>query len=161
MNLCNIHFHESAEHRGSAFTRYVGNGDGKGYGTGFGYSGELTEAELAPLDAAVGASEHGDLVPGDTIEIHFVHSSAQVTPGAGLGSCISDAIGNPALRVEAVVAVLVNDPEAMDMMEMARVEQIGGLWQVPGVPNDLGTPVVYGGLDHRAELTTRRTRRCR
>ena len=35
MNLCNIHFHEGAEHRGGNFTTYAGPGDGKGYGTGF------------------------------------------------------------------------------------------------------------------------------
>ena len=30
MNLCNIHFHENAEHKGGEFTKYAGNGDGKG-----------------------------------------------------------------------------------------------------------------------------------
>ena len=50
MNLCNIHFHENAEHKGGEFTTYAGNGDGHGYGTGFKYSGELTDAELAHYD---------------------------------------------------------------------------------------------------------------
>ena len=40
MNLCNIHIHESAEHRGGEFTTYAGNGNGLGYGTGYRYSGE-------------------------------------------------------------------------------------------------------------------------
>ena len=31
MNLCNIHFHNNAEHKGGEFTQYVGNGDGHGY----------------------------------------------------------------------------------------------------------------------------------
>ena len=35
MNLCNIHFHENAEHKGGSFTAYAGNGNGKGAGTGF------------------------------------------------------------------------------------------------------------------------------
>ena len=48
MNLCNIHFHENAEHKGGEFTTFAGNGDGHGYGTGFKYDGKLTEAELAP-----------------------------------------------------------------------------------------------------------------
>ena len=40
MNLCNIHFHEGAEHKGGQFTKYAGNGDGEGYGSGYLYSGE-------------------------------------------------------------------------------------------------------------------------
>ena len=35
MNLCNIHFHKNAEHKGGEFTVYAGNGDGHGYETGF------------------------------------------------------------------------------------------------------------------------------
>jgi hypothetical protein len=60
MNLCNIHFHENAEHRGGEFTTYAGNGDGHGYRTGYKYDGELTAAERAPLDHKVGVSEHGE-----------------------------------------------------------------------------------------------------
>jgi len=100
MNLCNIHFHENAEHKGGEFTTYAGNGDGHGYGTGFKYSGELSDAELAHYDKAVGASDHGDLQPGDTIEVHYLHTTATVVPGPTLGSCLSEAIGNPQLRVE-------------------------------------------------------------
>ena len=37
MNLCNIHFHEGAEHKGGEFTTFAGNGDGKGHGTGYRY----------------------------------------------------------------------------------------------------------------------------
>ena len=144
MALCDIHFHENAEHKGGAFTTYAGNGDGKGYGTGFKYDGDLTEAELAPVGMTVGDSAHGDLVPGDTIEIHFVHSTAQATLGNSLGTCLSDAIGNPQLRVEAVVAVLVSDGGA-DFTEMAQIQQVEGLNQVPNLPTDLGAPVVYAG----------------
>lgn len=144
MALCDIHFHENAEHKGGEFTTYAGNGDGHGYGTGFQYNGELSVAEMAPVDNVIGESEHGDLEPGDTIEIHFVHSTAQATLGPSLGTCLSDAIGNPQLRVETVVAVLVNDGGA-DFSEMAHIEEIGGLNQVPNLPTDLGTPVVYDG----------------
>jgi hypothetical protein len=70
MNLCNIHFHENAEHKGGEFTTYAGNGDGHGYGTGYTFDGNLTEAELAHYGHNVGASDHGDLEPGDTIEVH-------------------------------------------------------------------------------------------
>lgn len=145
MNLCNIHFHENAEHRGGQFTTFAGNGDGKGYGTGFKYDGSLSDAELAPLAQPVGSSDHGDLEPGDTIEIHFVFSSAQITPGPSLGACISKSIANPQLRVEAVVAVLVNDPQAADFQDMAKVEKIGDLYQAVNIPADLGTPVSYSG----------------
>ncbi|MGB0694441.1 MAG: delta-class carbonic anhydrase [Rhodospirillaceae bacterium] len=144
MTLCDIHFHENAEHKGGVFRLYAGNGDGKGYGTGFKYSGELTEAELAPVPMTVGDSPHGDLVPGDTIEIHFVHSTAQATLGPSLATCLSEAIGNPQLRVEAVVAVLVATG-GEDFVEMTRIEDIDGLNQVPNLPNDLGEPVVYSG----------------
>lgn len=144
MALCDIHFHENAEHKGGEFTAYAGNGDGHGYGTGFEYSGELSAAELVPVDHEIGMSEHGDLEPGDTIEIHFVHSTAQASLGPSLGTCLSEAIGNPQLRVETVVAVLVNDGGA-DFTEMAHIEEIDGLNQVPHLPTDLGTPVVYAG----------------
>ncbi|MGR3502966.1 delta-class carbonic anhydrase [Pseudaestuariivita sp.] len=145
MNLCNIHFHEGAEHRGGQFTRYAGNGDGTGYGSGYLYTGDLTEAELAPLDVKVGASEHGDLVPGDTIEVHYVHSTAQITPGPTLGACLNDAINNPQLRVETQVYVLVNDAAAGDFMALTEVAMVDGLHQATGLPNDTGRPIVYPG----------------
>jgi hypothetical protein len=145
MNLCNIHFHENAEHRGGEFTRFAGNGNGHGYDSGFEYDGELTQAELASLDEPIGVSEHGDLEPGDTIEVHFVHTTAQVAPGPTLGSCLSEAIGNPQLRVETQVMVLVNDENALDFMELAHVETIDGYYQAPDIPNDMGVAVQYGG----------------
>lgn len=145
MTLCDIHFHENAEHKGGDFTTYAGNGDGHGYGTGFKYNGTLTEAELAPIAMKVGESEHGDLVPGDTIEIHFVYSTAQAEPGHGLGTCLTDAIGNPQLRVEAVVAVLVNDPAALDFTQMTQLTKIDGLYQAPNLPTTLGAAVLYAG----------------
>ncbi|WP_299955194.1 delta-class carbonic anhydrase [uncultured Roseobacter sp.] len=145
MNLCNIHFHENAEHKGGQFTTYAGNGDGKGAGTGFKYDGTLTEAELAPYDGTVGAGKYGDLQPGDTIELHYVHTTAQVTPGPTLGACLSEAIANPQLRVEAQVFVLVNDDAALDFTQAARVEVVDGLHQAPGIPTDTGTPILYPG----------------
>lgn len=144
MTLCDIHFHENAEHKGGEYATYAGNGDGNGYGTGFKYSNELSDAEIAPVGRKIGESEHGDLEPGDTIEIHFVHSTAQATLGPSLGTCLSDAIGNPQLRVEAVVAVLVSEGGS-DFVELANIEEINGLNQVPNLPDDLGTPVVYAG----------------
>ncbi len=145
MNLCNIHFHENAEHRGGEFTTYAGNGDGAGAGTGFVYDGELSEAELAPLDRTIGEGKYGDLAPGDTIELHYVHTTAQVTPGPTLGACLSDAMANPQLRVEAQVYVLVNDDSAADFVALTEVAVVDGFHQAVNIPADTGTPITYEG----------------
>ena len=145
MNLCNIHFHKNAEHKGGEFTQYAGNGDGQGYDTGYQYGGHLSAAELAPTQAPICPSSHGSLVPGDTIEVHYVHSSAQVGPGPTLGACLSESIKNPQLRVEAQVFVLVNDKRAADFRELARHGLVNGRHQAWRMPNDSGTPVQYPG----------------
>ncbi len=145
MNLCNIHFHDGAEHAGGEFSTFRGNGDGHGWGTGFVYDGELTEAELAPLAAPIGQGEHGLLQSGQTIEVHFVHTTSDIEPGPTLGACLADSTGNPQLRVETQVMVLVNDPEATDFVELAKVEQVDGYWQAPNVPQNTGTPITYLG----------------
>lgn len=95
MNLCNIHFHKNAEHKGGEFTQYAGNGDGKGFQSGFKYTGKLSEVELKPFEGKVCPSDHGSLHSGDTIEVHYVYSTAQVGPGETLGACFNDAITNP------------------------------------------------------------------
>jgi carbonic anhydrase len=145
MNLCNIHFHENAEHKGGEFTKYAGNGDGKGAGTGFIYNGTLTDAEKAPYLEKVGVGKYGDLVPGDTIEVHYVHTTAKVTPGPTLGACLSESIGNPQLRVETQVFVIVNDDNAASFVEMAKHEVVNGLHQAVNIPTNTGTPVQYAG----------------
>lgn len=145
MNLCNIHFHENAEHKGGEFTTYAGNGDGHGFGTGFKYNGDLTEAERAHYDHKVGVSDHGDLEPGDTIEVHYVHTTAQVEPGPTLGSCLSKSINNPQLRVETQVYVIVNDDNALDFVNLTSHAVVGGLHQATNIPTNTGTPVQYTG----------------
>ena len=145
MNLCNIHFHENAEHKGGQFTTFAGNGDGKGYGTGFKYDGTLSDAEMAPLGRSVGSSDHGELAPGDTIELHYVHTTAQITPGPTLGSCLSESIMNPQLRVETQVYVLVNDDAAADFVSLTEVGMVNGLHQAVNIPTDTGTPITYNG----------------
>ena len=141
MTLCNIHLHESAEHKGGEFTRFATDG----IATGFVYDGTLTPAERAPLDRIIGAGETGGLMPGDTVEVHFVYSTAHALPGHGLQSCFTEETQNPQLRVEAVIGVLVNDPAAGDFTRIARIEDIDGLNQLPDLPGDLGTPTVYNG----------------
>jgi hypothetical protein len=145
MNLCNIHFHKNAEHKGGEFTKYAGNGDGHGYLSGYQYSGSLTTDELAPVDHEICPSKHGSLYPGDTIEVHYVYSTAQINPGPTLGSCLSDSINNPQLRVEAQVYVLVNDKDAGDFGELTKHAKESGLHQALNIPNDTGNPIQYAG----------------
>ncbi len=145
MNLCNIHFHKNAEHQGGEFTRSAGNGDGHGYQSGFTYSGQLTASETKPTNKEICPSKHGGLYSGDTIEVHYVHTTAQVTPGPTLGACLSDSIGNPQLRVETQVYVLVNDIGAFDFNKLAEHGEINGLHQPLNIPTNTGKPVEYAG----------------
>ncbi|MAE21036.1 MAG: hypothetical protein CMK92_01255 [Pseudomonas sp.] len=145
MNLCNIHFHKNAEHKGGEFTTYAGNGDGEGYQSGYLYDGKLRRKEKRPVRRPICDSDHGGLQPGDTIEVHYVHSTAQVEPGPTLGSCLSDAIGNPQLRVEAQVFVLVNDRRAADFRDLTQHGVRNGYQQALNIPENMGMPVVYSG----------------
>ncbi len=145
MNLCNIHMHQSAEHKGGEFTAYAGNGDGKGFGGGYRYAGTLSEAELEPVSEPVCDGGHGGLQSGATIEVHYVHSTAPVAPGESLTACLSEANINPQLRVEAQVFVLVNDATALDFRELTAHRQQGGFHQAPNIPDNTGLPVQYAG----------------
>lgn len=145
MNLCNIHFHEAAEHRGGEYTTYAGNGDGEGLGTGYLYNGDLTDAELAEYDQEVGSHDGESLEPGDTIEIHYVHSTDSIVPGPTLGSCLASDDSSPQLRVEAQVFVLVNDDSAASLVDLTAIEQVNDLYQAVNIPNNTGTPVNYAG----------------
>ncbi|MBA6294716.1 delta-class carbonic anhydrase [Colwellia sp. MB02u-9] len=145
MNLCNIHFHKNAEHTGGQFTQYAGNGDGQGYQSGYLYSGKLTAQQLQPVSKNVCPSKHGGLQSGDTIEVHYVHSSAQIKPGATLGACLSESIKNPQLRVETQVYVLVNDNNALNFTQLTLVGEQNEQYQALNLPNNTGKPVVYSG----------------
>jgi len=145
MNLCNIHFHKNAEHKGGEFTQYAGNGDGKGFQTGYKYSSELNATELKAVGSEICPSKHGGLSAGDTIEVHYVHSTAQIKPGPTLGSCLSDSIMNPQLRVETQVYVLVSDKTALDFGKLTKHEEVNSLHQALNIPSDMGVPVQYAG----------------
>lgn len=145
MNLCNIHFHKNAEHKGGEFTRYAGNGDGHGYQSGYQFSGTLTASELARSNKQMCPSKHGALSVGDTIEVHYVHSSAQVKPGPTLGACLSESIMNPQLRVETQVFVLVSDNNALDFGKLTQHGLKNGLHQALNIPNNTGEPIQYAG----------------
>lgn len=145
MNLCNIHFHKNAEHKGGEFTKYAGNGDGHGFQSGYKYTGKLSVAESKPAQGEICPSKHGALSSGDTIEVHYVHSTAQVMPGPTLGACLNDAIGNPQLRVETQVFVLVNDDSALDFGQLTQLGTKSGLQQAPNIPSNTGSPIQYAG----------------
>jgi len=145
MNLCNIHFHKNAEHKGGEFAKYAGNGDGHGFQSGYVYSGKLSVSEKKASKVEACPSKHGALNSGDTIEVHYVHSTAQIKPGPTLGACLSDSIGNPQLRVETQVYVLVNDSKAEDFAKLTKHGVKNGYQQALNIPSDTGIPVQYTG----------------
>lgn len=148
LNLCNIHFHKNAEHKAKAFSIYAGDGDGHGNESGYqcNISKELSQAELAATAKPVCKSEHGELKPGDTIEVHWVHSSCDVKPGKGLESCLTETCSSPALRVETQVFTLVNDPSALDFNTLGYDgDVVNGFHQAKAIPDNTGTPVEFAG----------------
>lgn len=139
MNLCNIHTHTNAEHKGPGFSVFVNDTDQGGYACNG--TAELTEAELAPADGAFKG-----VTSGETIEVHWVHTSCPATPGAGLGACVPEGCENPLLRVEAQTFLVVNDDAALDFMEMTYGgNMVDGLHQAKMIPADTGTPVSFRG----------------
>ncbi len=139
MNLCNIHTHTNAEHKAPGFSVFVNDSDYGGYACNG--TADLTEAELAPAPGA-----YGKVKPGDTIEVHWVHTSCDITPGEGLGSCLSETCTDPLLRVEAQTFLVVNDSDAADFTKMASTMVNRGGFHQPGmIPSDTGTPVVFRG----------------
>lgn len=153
MNLCNIHFHKNAEHKAKAFSIYAGDGDGHGFESGYqcAISKTLSPAELAAPREPVCKSEHGELKPGDTIEVHWVYTSCDikardVKPGAGLGACLSKSCANPNLRVESQVFTLVNDAHALDFSDFDyEGNVVNGYHQPNALPRNTGTPVEFLG----------------
>ncbi len=144
MNLCNIHFHNNAEHKAKDFAIYAGVGEHGGHGGGYQckMSKHLSKAELTkPANKICNG-----LKPGDTIEVHWVHSSCQIKPGKGLGSCLNDKCANPDLRVETQVFTLVNDKKALNFNDFAYGGNMKkGLHQAKSLPRKTGKPVEFMG----------------
>ena len=139
LNLCNIHFHAQAEHKGPGFAVSAGTGEHGGFKCND--STKLTPAELTAPQGNVCR-----LKPGDTIEVHWVFSSCDVTPGNGLGACLSEQCANPVLRVETQVFLVVNDPKAEDFTRYDYSgHAIKGLHQPKALPARGGRPVVFAG----------------
>jgi hypothetical protein len=107
MHLCNVHFHQFAEHRGIAFSGLAGKGDNKGY---YCNKSKLKADSHGTACQPKGNGHGAALAVGDTIEVHWVFTSCDVKPGPGLGGCVSCA--NAQLRVEARVFYLTDDAKA-------------------------------------------------
>ena len=139
MNLCNLHTHTNAEHKGPGFSVFVSDAEDGGYACNA--SADLSTAELAPAEGA-----YKGVKPGDTIEVHWVHTSCEAAPGEGLGACVPEGCADPLLRVEAQVFLVVNDPQALDFTTMAYGGNMAaGLHQAKMIPATTGTPVLFRG----------------
>ena len=139
MNLCNIHTHTNAEHKGPGFRIFVSNADDGGFACN--ETPDLGEAELASAPGAYQGVE-----PGDTIEVHWVHTSCGATPGEGLGACVPEGCSAPLLRVEAQVFLVVNDPDALDFTTMTYGGNVvDGRHQAKAIPSTTGEPVLFRG----------------
>lgn len=144
MNLCNIHFHAQAEHKGPGFA--VASAVSGAYG-GFRCAGSdaLTPAELAAPAHRGEQACHG-VAPGDTIEVHWVYTTCDATPGEGLGACLTDACANPQLRVESQAFLVVNDDAAARFGDFAYGGHVvDGRHQPRALPASSGAPVVFAG----------------
>jgi hypothetical protein len=140
MNLCNVHTHTNAEHKGPGFSVSAGEGEHGGFQCN--ETASLTPQELAPVEGE-GAFE--GVKPGDTIEVHWVFSSCDVAPGKGLGACLTEECVDPLLRVETQVFLVVNDPTAMNFNDFDYGDAQSGKHQPKSVPAGTGTPVVFLG----------------
>ncbi len=139
MNLCNIHTHTNAEHKGPGFSVFVGDTKHGGYACN--KTAALTKAEKTRAPGAFQGAK-----PGDTIEVHWVHTSCDATPGEGLGACVPEGCSDPLLRVEAQAFLVVNDPDALDFTTMVYDgNQVNGLHQAKMLPTSTGTPVIFRG----------------
>ena len=139
MNLCNIHTHTNAEHKGPDFSVFVDASDFGGYACNA--TADLTDAELAPAPGA-----YQGVVPGQTIEVHWVHTSCAATPGEGLGACVPEGCTDPLLRVEAQTFLVVNDSSAPSFMDYAYGGNVvNDLHQPKAIPISTGTPVLFRG----------------
>ena len=150
MNLCNIHFHTQAEHKGPGYSISAGAGEHGGFrcsGTG-----KLTKAELDDPTGGNGACHN--VKPGDTVEVHWVYTSCDTQPGKGLDACVTEQCANPQLRVEAQVFLVVNDARAIDFRLFDyNGNSTNALHQPKALPTRTGTPVVFRGSTTGPEYT--------
>lgn len=103
MRLCNVHFHQFAEHKGKGYSSEAGKGDNKGFACNQGPAKAAGQGTACKPKNGHGTARS----VGDTIEVHWVFTSCDVKPGPGLGGCAS--CPNAQLRVEARVFYLTDD----------------------------------------------------
>jgi hypothetical protein len=140
MNLCNIHFHVNAEHRSASFSKVSDDNTEGGYQCNI--SDVLSEKERSPYQPKFCKG----IDVGDTLEVHWVHSSCDVEPGKSLGACLSDSCANPNLRVETQVFTVVNDSSALDFMDYVNRDiKVDGYYQAKDFPQDTGAAIEYLG----------------
>lgn len=152
MNLCNIHTHTQAEHKGPGYSIFAGTGQDGGWSCNETFSLTNDELTMPPPDTPPATPDEephgafGGVMPGDTIEVHWVYTSCDVAPGEGLGACSSATCTNPQLRVESQVFLVVNDPKALNFADFdLDRRRRGGFYQPKALPTDTGDPVVYAG----------------
>ncbi len=132
MNLCNIHFHKNAEHKGPGFSVFAGEGESGGYACNKKQS--LSSRQLRPVTSKTCKG----IEVGDTVEVHWVHSSCDIEPGPTLGSCLADDCTDPVLKVETQVFLLVNDPRAASFLAYDYLDNSSGFHQARTLPKRNG-----------------------
>lgn len=138
MNLCNIHTHTNAEHKGPGFEVFVNDTDNGGYACNG--MADLTDAEKAPYDG----NDYKGVNPGQTIEVHWVHTTCDTEPGESLAPCVS--CDDPTLRVETQVFLVVNDRNAAGFMNYAyQGNRLNFKYQPKALPTGTGSPVQFLG----------------
>jgi hypothetical protein len=140
MNLCNIHTHTNAEHKGPGFSAPGGDGQFGGWKCSGDESKQLSAAEL--VDPGHGHDAYGEVKPGDSIEVHWVYTSCPVSPGDSLKACGCD---GAVLRVESQVFLVVNNPAARNFADYDYAGNASGKHQPKSLPDDTGSPVVFLG----------------
>ena len=110
MNLCDIHYHWNTEHKSAAYSTFIGIEGSEHSGWAIVAPASTNPAERAEKD--IGGEHPIGVMVGDTIEVHFVHTScdvnyAELEPKNGLNNCVSSICANPQLRVVAQVFKVV------------------------------------------------------
>ncbi len=131
MHLCNIHFHKNAEHKAIGFSLSGGKGNFSGWKCNG--SNNIKKEYLKPINK----NFCENINHGDSIEVHWVHSSCDVEPGKGLDACLPVKCVNPQIRVETKVFLVVNDSNALDFTKFDSSNKTNqfGYHQALSLPN--------------------------
>ncbi len=144
MNLCNIHFHKNAEHKGKYF-------DIDTNGSGF----QCTSSPIAKGEKMNAENKKkvcdNDVMVGDTIEVHWVHTTcnSDIVPNNWPAQCVNPKCKNPQLRVEAQVFRIVDHDNGLNFGNFTFVYEKNGYYQARGLEN---LPVEHS-VTYRGSLT--------